>query len=327
MENKKITTKKVTIKDIAKETGFTAQAVSRALRNKEDISEKTKEIIRRTAENLGYVKNTLATSLRNGKSNTVAIVYDNITNPYFSIMTRHLQYFLKAKGYVLLIFTADAYFLDLATFNNIVSRNVAGIISFLDVNANIAELALQQDLPIVVLGRKSIDDVSWITTAEGESGSIAAKYLLKNGCKNILHITYSLDMVCGKERYDGFIEEIRKAGLNDTHLIVLAHMPQSPLMEFLPDYLKANKIDGIFAFNDMLAYETLDILRNENITDVKVVGIDNIQEMFRLPVKITTIGGDKKAMAQTTVDVLLEEIENKNVASYHRVFDVFLSEA
>lgn len=320
-----MTTKKVTIKDIAKETGFTAQAVSRALRNKEDISEKTKEIIRRTAENLGYVKNTLATSLRNGKSNTVAIVYDNITNPYFSIMTRHLQYFLKAKGYVLLIFTADAYFLDLATFNNIVSHNVAGIISFLDIDTDIAELALQQDLPIVVLGRKSIDNVSWITTAEKKSGSIAAKYLLEHGCKNILHITYSLYMVCGKERYDGFIEEIRKAGLNDTHLIVLVCTP-SPLREVLPQYLKDNKIDGIFAFNDMLAYETLDILREENITDVKVVGIDNIQEMFRLPVKITTIGGDKKAMAQTTVDVLLEEIENKNVASYHRVFDVFLSE-
>ena len=323
MEDKKVTTKRVTIKDIARETGFTAQAVSRALRDKADISEKTKEVIRQAAERLGYIKNTLATNLRSGQTNTVAIVYDNITNPYFSMMTRYLQYYLRSKGYVLLIFTADSYFLDLATFNNIMSCNVAGIISFLDVDQNIAQFAKQHDMPIVVLGRKSIDDVSWITTAEEKGGSIAAKYLLENGCKNLLHITYSLKMVCGKERYDGFLEEIRKAGVNDNHIILLE---RERLLSVLPNYLRENKIDGIFAFNDMLAYETLNILKKEKISGVRVVGFDNIQEMFHFPVSITTIGGDKKAMAQTTADVLLEKIENKDTLSYHHIFDVFLSE-
>lgn len=323
MEDKKVTTKRVTIKDIARETGFTAQAVSRALRDKADISEKTKEVIRQAAERLGYIKNTLATNLRSGQTNTVAIVYDNITNPYFSMMTRYLQYYLRSKGYVLLIFTADSYFLDLATFNNIMSCNVAGIISFLDVDQNIAQFAKQHDMPIVVLGRKSIDDVSWITTAEEKGGSIAAKYLLENGCKNLLHITYSLKMVCGKERYDGFLEEIRKAGVNDNHIILLE---RESLLSVLPNYLRENKIDGIFAFNDMLAYETLNILKKEKISGVRVVGFDNIQEMFHFPVSITTIGGDKKAMAQTTADVLLEKIENKDTLSYHHIFDVFLSE-
>ena len=210
MEQQNPQKKRVTIKDIARETGFTAQAVSRALRNKEDISEKTKEIIRQAAEKLGYIKNNIATNLRSGHTNTVAIVYDNITNPYFSIMTRYLQFYLRKEGYVLLIFTADSYFLDISVFNNIVSCNVAGIISFLDVDENIAKLSIQHNLPIIALGRKSVEGVSWITTSDEKGGMLAARYLLEQGCKNILHITYSLKMLCAKDRYSGFIQEIKK---------------------------------------------------------------------------------------------------------------------
>ena len=49
--------KRVTIKDIARETGFTAQTVSLALRNKECITKKTREIVNETARRLGYIKN------------------------------------------------------------------------------------------------------------------------------------------------------------------------------------------------------------------------------------------------------------------------------
>ena len=137
--------KRVTIKDIARETGFTAQTVSLALRNKECITKKTREIVNETARRLGYIKNDMAINLRNGRTNTIAIVYDDITNPYFSIMTRYLQSYFRAQGYVLLIFTADSYFLDQETFYNILSCNVAGVVSFLDIDENIANLSICKD--------------------------------------------------------------------------------------------------------------------------------------------------------------------------------------
>ena len=313
--------KRVTIKDIARETGFTAQTVSLALRNKECITKKTREIVNETARRLGYIKNDMAINLRNGRANTIAIVYDDITNPYFSIMTRYLQSYFRAQGYVLLIFTADSYFLDQETFYNILSCNVAGVVSFLDIDENIANLSQQNNLPVLVLGRKSEKSISWITTSENKGGILAARYLIEKGCKKNLHITYSLDMICGEERYEGFLNEIKSAGLKSDLLLILG---RTPLKEMLPNYLKENEVDGIFAFNDMLAYEILNILKKENREDVKVVGFDNIQEMFNFPIKIATIGGDKKNMAKTAVKVLLEKILQRDERVEHRIFDVVL---
>ena len=165
--------------------------------------------------------------------------------------------------------------------------------------------------------------MSWITTSDEKGGMLAARYLLEQGCKNILHITYSLKMLCAKDRYSGFIQEIKKANQKDSGLLVLEY---TPLRVGLGEYLKENKVDGIFAFNDMLAYETLNILEKEDIKDVKIVGFDNIQEMFHFPIKIVTIGGDKKEMAKTAVETLLGRIEKKEDVVHHHIFDVFLSE-
>ncbi|MGN1052165.1 MAG: substrate-binding domain-containing protein, partial [Candidatus Scatosoma sp.] len=93
---------------------------------------------------------------------------------------------------------------------------------------------------------------------------------------------------------------------------------------FLGEYLKEHEVDGIFAFNDMIAYETLHLLKKLNRQDVRVVGFDNIQELFKFPVKISTIGADKTEMAKTAVQVLLEKINNSDERAKHRIFDVFL---
>lgn len=322
MEQNNPQKKRVTIKEIAKETGFTAQTVSLALRKKDCITEKTKNIVLEAARRLGYIKNDMAINLRRGHTNTIAVIYDDISNPYFSLMTKFLQKYFREKGYVLLIFTAESYFLDEETFYNVLSCNVAGVVSFLDVDEKIANLSEQNNLPVIVLGRKSCQNISWITTAENKGGALAARYLMEQGCKNNLHITYSLDMICGKERYEGFLDEIKNANENQDLLLVLWY---EPLRDLLPKYLKEHEVDGIFAFNDMLAYETLNILKKENRQDIKVVGFDNIQELFNFPVKISTIGSNKKEMAKTTVKVLIEKIEKKDVGLEHHIFDVFLS--
>ena len=322
MEQNKSQKKRVTIKEIAKETGFTAQTVSLALRKKDCITEKTKEIVLDAARRLGYIKNDMAINLRRGHTNTIAVVYDSISNPYFSLMTEFLQNYFREKDYVLLIFTAQSYFLDEQTFYNILSCNVAGVISFLDVDEKIANLSEQNNLPVIVLGRKSDQNISWITTSEIKGGALAAKHLMQKGCKNNLHITYSLDMICAKERYEGFLDELKGSRANRDLLLVIG---REPLKVLLPKYLKEHEVDGIFAFNDMLAYETLNILKKENRQDIKVVGFDNIQELFNFPIKINTVGSDKRAMAKTTVKVLLEKIEKKDDKLEQLIFDVFLN--
>ena len=185
----------------------------------------------------------------------------------------------------------------------------------------IAKISESCGLPIVVLGRKSNTDVNWIATAENRGGALAAKFLMDNGCKNNLHITYSLDMICAKERYDGFLKGIKDANLKDDLLIVIG---KEALSRRLGEYFAEHEVDGIFAFNDMLAYETLYFLKSINREDIKVVGFDNIQEDFSFPVRINTIGSDKREMAKNCVDILLKKINKHGDLPEHRIFDVFI---
>ena len=65
---------RVTLLDIATATGYTVNTVSRALKNKEDISRETCERIQQKAKEMGYVRNYLASSLRSGRTKTLAMI-------------------------------------------------------------------------------------------------------------------------------------------------------------------------------------------------------------------------------------------------------------
>ena len=63
--------RRCTLQDIADRTGYTVNTVSRALKNKSDISAATREYIRQAADEMGYIRNQMASSLRSGASMTL----------------------------------------------------------------------------------------------------------------------------------------------------------------------------------------------------------------------------------------------------------------
>ena len=60
--------RRVTLQDIARETGYSINTVSHALRNKDDISRETSAMIRRVAQEMGYMGNQIASSMRSGRT-------------------------------------------------------------------------------------------------------------------------------------------------------------------------------------------------------------------------------------------------------------------
>ena len=75
---------RVTLQDIARATGYTVNTVSRALKNKEDISRETCLQIQQVAREMGYVRNYIASSLRSGRTKTIAMIAGSMTNPFYA---------------------------------------------------------------------------------------------------------------------------------------------------------------------------------------------------------------------------------------------------
>ena len=81
----------VTLHDIAEATGYTINTVSRALKDKDDISRETRAYIQQVARKMGYVRNYLASSLRSGRTRTLAMIIGSMINPFYAILTDLIQ--------------------------------------------------------------------------------------------------------------------------------------------------------------------------------------------------------------------------------------------
>lgn len=318
---------RVTIKDVAKAANVTPQTVSRAFRNTHDISETTRKRILEIANEMGYVKNASATSLRNGSSHMIAVVYDNLKNCYFSIITDYIQMALKECGYSMMAISVADTHLNTDAYLSAVSHNADGIISFLEPRSEISNLVKNYNVPVLLFGRRtSVKGVDYIHTDDKMAGQIAAEKLLEKGCRNFLCITEALEISCAYDRCSGFCERLEAQGIKTRFII----NPLGKILSVEPELIAmANSAegcpDGIFCFNDMIAFETLYVIEKNGLPPAKIIGFDNVQKEIYLPRRLTTIGTDKQAMAKKAADMIISRIvdsETNCISSKENVFIV-----
>ncbi|MBS1401222.1 MAG: LacI family DNA-binding transcriptional regulator, partial [Clostridia bacterium] len=278
---------RVTIKDVARIAMVTPQTVSRALRDAPDIAESTKTRVLEIASNLNYVKNSTASALRRGSTRLIGIIYDNLINLYFSVMTDFIQFCLKERGYSMLTISVRSFHLNEEAYMAAVSHNVDGIISFLEPDEELTELIKSYNVPVLLFGRRTnVKRIDCIHTDDEEGGRLAAARLADDGCKNAVCITEALELTCAYDRYHGFEEELKRRGISKPR-IVNPNVPglEQQLLSLMksPDGFP----DGIFCFNDMLAFETLYFIEKNNLPSVKVIGYDNVQQEIHIPRRLT----------------------------------------
>jgi len=95
--------KHITIKDVAKKLNVSISTVSRAFNNKYDVKEETKELILKTAKELGYTPNPIAKKLSQQRSFTIGIVVPEFSTNFFPEVMMGAQEVLMKEGYQVLI--------------------------------------------------------------------------------------------------------------------------------------------------------------------------------------------------------------------------------
>ena len=314
-------TKRCTLKDIARVTGLTVNSVSHALRDMADISEETKRKVRKVAQEMGYIPNFSAASLRSGRSKTIGIVYDNLLNPYYSIMIHYLNYSLSRYGYGFLTFVeTHGSRMSVATVNDIMARSVDGIITFIEPEDTATAQLSALRVPILVIGRHmKYDFMDYIYTDDKAGGTIATEHLIALGYRKIAYMADTMEISCAQERAEGYRQTMARSGLAP-HLYV----DQVSYVELTERALR-DGCDAIICFNDFMALEVLYALEARGRSDVAVIGYDNIQNELKIPHQLTTIGYDKAQIADVAVEVLMHKIDSAVATrTFVKVHDVTL---
>lgn len=313
--------KRTTIVDIAREAKVSVSTVSKALMDAPDISEKTKCLVRKTADMLGYVQNLNAASLKSGSSKMIGILCDSLLNPYYNEIIYYLEILLSEKNYTVVIYRSNE--LNMKIYNNLLSRNIEGLVTFLTPDSEVEKCLKNHSFPAVIIGRKS-DYVSSVYMDDEKIGCLAAEYLIKNHIKNPLYIGEFKGLDISVLRGKGFCDRLIKENINP----VACFNERDQHIDVLLENIKNNELlncDGIFCFSDIIAFEVMNILSKIGRKDIPIIGVDNIHAEIPLPFSMLSIGANKKNIAKKAIKFLLDQINgfNKDVQMY--VEEVYFS--
>ena len=310
----------VTLKDVAEAVGYSVNTVSRALREKEDISKETRERIQKIALELGYVNNALASSLRLGYTKTIAVILGDISNPLFAIIMKEVEVHAAGSGYTsFLLNTNEDTETEYKAIQTAINKNVDGIILCPTQKSedNITFLK-NSGIPFVLIGRHfETIPTDYVGSNDELGGYQATKYLIEQGHRNILMLNGPLYISSAAERLTGYCRALKEFGIPiRKELICETSVTSGKNKEFLQK-LDNSGVDysAIFAFSDLLAWEAWAYLTESGKKvpeDCSLIGFDHIHSRLPLPFRLTTIDSQKKQMSVAAVELLLERINSES---------------
>ena len=316
---------RVTIKDIAKELGLSAAAVSKALNDKEDISQEIKAKVKEKAKEMNYQKNETAARLVSKKSNTIGVFVfarDKIKMEE-SIAFKYIEVYLnrvKNLGYDVLLFSID----DDDNINNSVlklclERNVEGVIIIgANKNQKCIQDVIDYSIPTVFVEANITGNLTTNISFNDVSGiekSIA--YLENKGHKRIAFIRGDLRTDLSRTRFLTYVNLISQFSEYNDNFVFQGDFSLESGYEVAQKVIELKeKPTAIVSSGDLMAIGLMRGLKEKGIKipeDISIIGYDGFEIGRYIGVPLTTIKQDFLKMANETVDMLFEMIENKIV--------------
>ncbi len=299
--------KKITLKDIAAHTGLSVNTVSRVLNKKPYYTREVEERVTQACRELGYIADRNASGLRSGSTRTIAIAFDDLVNPFYSFTTDILSRIFEEHGYNTIIFSNNARspYADNDLIRSVLSRKPDGILSFLEPAEDTVAFIREAGIPFVIFGRDgSPYGLPGVDADEVFGGKLAGEHLLSRGYRNLAYIGSWHDVKVCLDRQRGFAEAAGGA-LDPAHIFYIREAD----VDAIADKIAADKVDGLFCFNDIIAFVMVDVLERRGLKvgeDYGIVGYDNIQQMLRMPHILTSVDVGVTEFAQEGALALLD---------------------
>ncbi|MCY0899694.1 MAG: LacI family DNA-binding transcriptional regulator [Firmicutes bacterium] len=298
-----------TIKDIAKIAGVSYSTVSKALHNNPAVKEETRRRIWEIAEAQHYRRNLLASQLVSGRSQLVGLVLDNLRNPVFADLSTAIHDALLAKQYhAVLAFSRHSVEL-------MANLRVDGLIYWGDLTKG-SEMARQLaalNRPILVLGNEDPTDLPSLQINRRSGILMAIQYLKGLGHQHIGLIGNSQDI-----KVQAFREGLREATLSSQNPVVLpARLTWEDGYRAIKEMtVEKTSPTAWIGINNLVTQGALRAFleRGFNIPrDISLVGYDELPEMERAEIPLTTVGPPLHVVAQTAAELILALIHGRTV--------------
>ena len=328
-----MTTKKVRLQDIANKLNISQNTVSLAMRGMPGIKESTRELVQKTARELGYCRN------GNADPTTIFLVttLDNSTDSYFyTFLLQQLEEELNFCGFKLITsHCSKGAHMDSVQIINILNQmKPKGIFILGEIEENICHELLKTGLPTVCVGfycpnlqLDSVveDNISGIRTM--------MKYLHKKGYRSFGFVGNTAADSSFWERWVTYAGVLVEYGLEYNREANFISQPKDKLCDsdFLTEKLKSiSSLPEVFICgNDKIAaaiIKALNTLGYQVPQEIGVVGFDNSEIAKNTIPSLTTVDSFRNQQAKMAVNLMMMKINKSNVATHRVVIPVELIE-
>ena len=288
---------KLNISKVAKKCGVSTATVSRVINNPGKVNEKTRKKVERVINELGYVPNQQARSLRNQKTRMIGVIIPHKTDylfeyPYFSIFLKECSKRLRQDNYHLILTTDENESNSTDTYQMFINKRIVDGFIVMDVieNDRRIEFLKQKKANFVVIGRiANSNNTVYIDTNNEHGAYVATKYLVEISGPNILFINGPKDHSVSKWRLKGYKKALKDLGfIANNELVVVGDFKEETGEKITKEKLSNINIDGIFAASDLMAVGVLKALKQMGINK-PVIGFDDIPIASSFQPSLTTV--------------------------------------
>lgn len=310
--------KMITIKHVSEKTGFSISTITRSLKDHPDITEKTKQIVRDAAKELGYQPNVFAQNFKANRSNIIGVLVPDIERPYYSSIISGMQErAIEQKFFIVTCQSKDSFINEIRGIQTLIGLNVDGIaIVHSKETSHFSEFnnIIKNNIPLLAIDRELIGlNTHFVSNDQFVAGFMIGEHLAKQGFQNIAIIGGPKQLMMSQQRIDGCIAGVKSVGKeimaeNIFHCDLQREREISVVSELLE---RKDKPDALFCIYDRGAIEITHYLNQRNIMPsqrIAIAGCGNDSFSQLLTPSLTTVDLNPHKLGELAAEILVNDI-------------------
>ncbi len=299
----------VTLADVAQACGISPSTVSRALAGSDKVHPRTREQIRRVAQEMGYAPNRIARSLSLGRTGTLGVIVPDIANPFFPPIIKAVQARAARKDVAVLLVDTDEHAGDELERARVLSRQVDGLIL---VSPRTPEDKLGEFVqlsPVVFVNRR-VDGAPCVIIDNADGVQQAVQHLTALGHRRICYLAGPRRSWSNRQRRRSIEAACAEFGAD-----LCEFGPFEPQMQAgvrAADLLQASGCTAVIAYDDLIALGVMARLAERRWRvgrDISVIGIDDSPMSGVAYPTLTSIHVPGAEAGTVAVDLLLGRLD------------------
>ena len=322
--------KDVNIYDIARILNVSTATVSRALKNNPAVNKTTRKKILATARKMGYRPNNFASNLRSQKTNTIGVIIHELNSNFIISVLTGIEKVTAETGYdIIIAHSSETAAKEIANAHNLFYKRVDGLIASLAYDTENMEHfdpLFKKGIPVVFFDRVEEDTMgAKIVIDNVKAGAMATEHLVRQGCRDIVHMTGNIRRNVYADRLRGYKEAILANGLPYREdRVIINDLSAEGAVEAARRILAMQpRPDGLFVTNDFCASVCMQTLKEGGMKipgDIAVVGFNNDIISTIVEPRLTTISYPGKEIGEVAARHLITQLsQGKKISTTNKV--------